>query len=296
DEAHGVAVVRVPQTDDALHEPLAQRLARTGHDAFDDGVRLDARDVERRGEQARLAGEPVPHGAGIDAGTAGHRAQGGRLVPALEELGPGGGQDLAARVLPGGPPTAARCGSSVNHPAILAHGAVPAGACRCWPDRALSENDLRHRSTRRSVPEVVLGEDRVRAPGTDQRAAAARRLFQTSNATARSSTMPLTTCCVDWSTPMSCMPFDMTAMMRPPTIAPVTVPMPPVTAAPPMKQAAMASSSNMLPAAGWAALDRAENTTPATEARKPMFTNIQKLTRLTRTPDSCAAARLPPMA
>ena len=57
---------------------------------------------------------------------------------------------------------------------------------------------------------------------------------------------------------MSCMPLLMTAMIRPPTIAPVTRPTPPVVDAPPMKHAAIASSSNMFPAAGCAALDRDE--------------------------------------
>ena len=41
-------------------------------------------------------------------------------------------------------------------------------------------------------------------------------------------------------------------------MAPTTVPTPPVTAAPPMNTAAMASSSNMLPAAGCAPLEREE--------------------------------------
>ena len=63
-----------------------------------------------------------------------------------------------------------------------------------------------------------------------------------------------------------------------------------------MKAAAIASSSNMLPAAGWALLDREEKITPAIPARKPMLTKIQKLTFLTFTPDSVAAERLPPMA
>jgi hypothetical protein len=52
----------------------------------------------------------------------------------------------------------------------------------------------------------------------------------------------------------------------------------------------------MLPAPGWALLVREEKITPATPDRKPMFTKIQKLTALTFTPESVAAARLPPMA
>ena len=50
--------------------------------------------------------------------------------------------------------------------------------------------------------------------------------------------------------PSSDMPLFSTPMIRPPMIAPVTVPMPPVTAAPPMKAAAMASSSKPVPAPG----------------------------------------------
>ena len=79
-------------------------------------------------------------------------------------------------------------------------------------------------------------------------------------------------------------------------MAPTIVPTPPVTAAPPMKAAAMASSSAPVPAAGWAPLVYAEKMTPAMPARKPMLTKIQKLTFRTFTPESIAADRLPPMA
>ena len=63
-----------------------------------------------------------------------------------------------------------------------------------------------------------------------------------------------------------------------------------------MKHAAIASSSNMLPAAGCAALDREANTRPATAASTPMLSITPKLTHLTLTPDSAAAVRLPPRA
>ncbi len=79
---------------------------------------------------------------------------------------------------------------------------------------------------------------------------AARRLLNTSNATAASSTRPLMS---DWysvPTPRIDMPLFSRPMMRPPMIAPGTEPMPPVTAAPPMNTAAMASSSKPLPAPG----------------------------------------------
>ena len=47
-------------------------------------------------------------------------------------------------------------------------------------------------------------------------------------------------------------------MTRAPMTAPTMVPTPPPAEAPPMKAAAIASSSNMLPAPGWAEFERAE--------------------------------------
>ena len=85
-------------------------------------------------------------------------------------------------------------------------------------------------------------------------------------------------------------------MTRPPTIDPMTVPTPPVTAAPPMKTAAMASNSQPTPSKGPEALDRATNIIPASAARIDMFIMTRKLIRLLRTPDSSAACRLPPTA
>lgn len=76
----------------------------------------------------------------------------------------------------------------------------------------------------------------------------------------------------------------------------MTVPTPPVTAAPPMNDAAIASSSNMLPTLGLARLRRAVKMTPARAASVPMLMKIHRLTRLTFTPESIAALRLPPMA
>ena len=96
--------------------------------------------------------------------------------------------------------------------------------------------------------------------------------------------------------PISDMPLLITAMIRPPMIAPTTLPTPPCTAAPPMKAAAMASSSNMLPAVGLAWLSRPAKMMPASAASTPMLTKIQKFTDLTLTPDSVAAGRLPPIA
>ena len=50
--------------------------------------------------------------------------------------------------------------------------------------------------------------------------------------------------------PISDIPLLITATIRPPTMAPTTLPTPPCTAAPPMNAAAMASSSNDVPAVG----------------------------------------------
>lgn len=78
--------------------------------------------------------------------------------------------------------------------------------------------------------------------------------------------------------------------------APSTVPTPPLIDAPPMKAAAMASSSKLMPAFGEAALKRAANTSPARAASIPMFRKTAKVTLRSLTPDSLAAGRLPPMA
>lgn len=77
---------------------------------------------------------------------------------------------------------------------------------------------------------------------------------------------------------------------------PLMVPRPPETAAPPMKTAAMASSSQLRPSCGPEAEDRATKIMPASEARTDMFIMTKKLTRLSFTPDSSAARALPPTA
>ena len=78
-------------------------------------------------------------------------------------------------------------------------------------------------------------------------------------------------------------------MTRPPMIEPMTVPTPPVTAAPPMNTAAMASSSQPTPSKGPEALERATNIIPARAARIAMFIMTRKLIFLLRTPESSAA-------
>ncbi len=63
-----------------------------------------------------------------------------------------------------------------------------------------------------------------------------------------------------------------------------------------MKAAAIASSSKLMPACGVPAFSRAAKTRPASAASTPMLTNARKTTRLLLTPDSFAAASLPPIA
>ena len=65
---------------------------------------------------------------------------------------------------------------------------------------------------------------------------------------------------------------------KPPMIAPNTVPIPPEAEAPPIKQAAIASSSKLVPALGVAAFRRAAKIRPDTAASTPMFTNTQNVT------------------
>lgn len=55
-------------------------------------------------------------------------------------------------------------------------------------------------------------------------------------------------------------------------MAPITLPIPPEAEAPPIKHAAMASSSKFVPAFGVAAFNRAATTKPARADRIPIFT------------------------
>ena len=68
---------------------------------------------------------------------------------------------------------------------------------------------------------------------------------------------------------------------------PIIVPMPPAGEAPPMKAAAMASSSNRLPACGVAERSREAKSMPASAVRKPIDMKTKKVIRLTLTPLSC---------
>ena len=77
---------------------------------------------------------------------------------------------------------------------------------------------------------------------------------------------------------------------------PMTVPIPPETAAPPMNTAAIASSSQPMPSWGPDAVARATQIMPASAARTDMFIITKKLTRRILTPESSAASRLPPTA
>jgi hypothetical protein len=91
-------------------------------------------------------------------------------------------------------------------------------------------------------------------------------------------TSPLTTCCQSIPTPIMDMPLFMTPIMKAPITAPMTFPTPPEADAPPMKTAAITSSSNPTPAFGVAVLRRAEKMSPASAANalRPSFTFLPK--------------------
>ncbi|MNY75908.1 hypothetical protein D3C86_2153240 [compost metagenome] len=74
--------------------------------------------------------------------------------------------------------------------------------------------------------------------------------------------------------PMIDMPLFITPMMKAPITAPVILPTPPEAEAPPMKQAAMTSSSKPTPAFGVAELSRAVMIMPASAARTPMLMKV----------------------
>ena len=67
------------------------------------------------------------------------------------------------------------------------------------------------------------------------------------------------------------MPLFITPMMKAPITAPITLPTPPEADAPPMKQAAITSSSKPRPALGVAVFRRAANMRPASAASTPML-------------------------
>ena len=92
------------------------------------------------------------------------------------------------------------------------------------------------------------------------------------------------------------MPLFMTPMTKAPITTPRTLPTPPEADAPPMKQAAMTSSSKELPALGVAELSLAATISPARPASTPMLTKVRKISRSVLMPESCAASRLPPSA
>ncbi|MNM38037.1 hypothetical protein D3C81_487840 [compost metagenome] len=74
--------------------------------------------------------------------------------------------------------------------------------------------------------------------------------------------------------PMMDMPLFITPMMKAPMTAPITLPTPPEAEAPPMKQAAITSSSKPVPALGVAVFRRAAKIRPASAASMPMLTKV----------------------
>ena len=80
------------------------------------------------------------------------------------------------------------------------------------------------------------------------------------------------------------MPLFITPITKAPMTTPITLPTPPEAEAPPMKQAAMTSSSKELPALGVAELSRAATIRPASPASTPMLTKVRKVSRSVRMP------------
>src|SRR6478752_5576338 len=83
-------------------------------------------------------------------------------------------------------------------------------------------------------------------------------------------------------------------MISAPHTAPIALPRAPDRLAPPMTQAAMACSSNPVPAVGTPAPRREVNSTPPTAARTPEMTYTAVVTTATGTPASRAASGFDP--
>src|SRR5271154_466913 len=79
-------------------------------------------------------------------------------------------------------------------------------------------------------------------------------------------------------------PLFITPMKKAPMTTPMTLPTPPEAEAPPMKQAAMTSSSKELPALGVAEFNRAATIRPARPASAPILAKVRKISRSVRHP------------
>ena len=85
-------------------------------------------------------------------------------------------------------------------------------------------------------------------------------------------------------------------MISAPRQAPKMVPRPPISEAPPITQAAMASSSLSVPASGDALPTLAVKINAAAPDKAPSRANTFSMLRLLLMPESRAASALPPMA
>src|SRR6185436_18809603 len=103
----------------------------------------------------------------------------------------------------------------------------------------------------------------------EQKIAYARRRPIMSKPTAATRTAPLLMYCVAFSTERSDIPLSRLAMMSAPSIAPETVPRPPMRLVPPITHAAIASSSMSVPASGDALPTRAVCRIAATPTSPP---------------------------
>jgi hypothetical protein len=97
---------------------------------------------------------------------------------------------------------------------------------------------------------------------------------RTSKATDNNRTRPFIVICQSLPKPNIGIPLLKTPITSAPIMAPVTVPIPPDAEAPPIKHAAIASSSKLIPAWGEAALSLDAKQMPATADMKAIFIKV----------------------
>src|SRR3954453_4877387 len=122
------------------------------------------------------------------------------------------------------------------------------------------------------------------------------RCWPWSRITARTITAPLMSICQNVETPTITSPSARKPMTNAPIRAPRTLPRPPISDVPPMTPAAIAFSSNEVPAWGAAEVSSEAMIKPAIAAQKPEIMYTRTVTLRTGTPASSAARALPPSA
>ena len=105
---------------------------------------------------------------------------------------------------------------------------------------------------------------------------------------------PTAICCQNGLTPNKFRPLRMVTINKTPAVVPITVPDPPVKAAPPMTTAAMASRRSSAPSVGLAAFNLALTITPASPADAPLIVRAMNFVQAVEMPTRFAAFSLPP--